>query len=178
MTHLYDALSGTPPPLEQLLEALLFVSDSPAPVATLATVTAQPIEQVEAALDSLAAALAQRGVRLLRARGGVQLVSAPACAPWIERFLGLELSSKLSAAALETLAIVAYRQPVTRADIDAIRGVNSSGTLRTLIQRELVEEAGRLDSVGNPYVYATTTAFLHYFGLGALAELPPLPNEE
>lgn len=164
--------------LAPALEAILFVADGPVELAALAQATGAPLEQVEAALASLAETLQARGLRLQASRGRAQLVTAPEHSLWIERFLGLDLSSRLSAAALETLAIVAYRQPVTRAEIDAIRGVNSTGTLRTLVQRELVEEAGRLETVGNPYLYATTPGFLQYFGLASLDVLPPLSPEE
>lgn len=167
-----------PATLSRVVEAILFVTDTPVAPAALAQATQATVEQVEAALAALEATLAERGLRLQRFRGAVQFVTAPDMAPWIERFLGLELSGKLSTAALETLAIIAYRQPITRAEIDAIRGVNSSGTLRTLIQRELVEEVGRLETVGNPYLYSTTPAFLHYFGLPSLAALPPLDPDE
>jgi len=102
------------------------------------------------------------------------LVSAPEAAPYVERFLGLSLSGKLSAAALETLAIIAYKQPITRPQIEAIRGVNSDGALRTLMSKGLIEEVGRLDSVGHPILFGTTFEFLQYFGLSSLSELPPL----
>ncbi|MDQ4077831.1 MAG: SMC-Scp complex subunit ScpB [Chloroflexota bacterium] len=164
--------------LPQIVEAILFVADTPVEIADLAKVSEASTEEVEAALAELADDLEARGLRLQRFRDQVQLVTAPQYAPWVERFLGLELSSKLSTAALETLAIIAYQQPITRAEIDAIRGVNSSGTLRTLIQRELVEEVGRLETVGNPYLYATTPTFLQYFGLSGLDELPPLSSDE
>ncbi len=167
-----------PDRLVQVLEAILFVADGPVEVSALTQATGINSTLIEGALAQLAETLAERGVRLHRPRGAAQLVTAPEHAAWIERFLGLELSSKLSAAALETLAIIAYRQPITRAEVDTIRGVNSSGTLRTLIQRELVEEAGRLETVGNPYLYATTPAFLHYFGLPSLDHLPPLPPDQ
>lgn len=164
--------------LSRALEAILFIAEGPVELSALAQATGATSSQVEAALAHLGEALHSRGLRLQLSRGRVQLVTAPEHAHWIERFLGLDLSTKLSAAALETLAIIAFRQPITRAEIDAVRGVNSSGTLRTLIQRELVEEAGRLETVGNPYLYATTPPFLQYFGLTSLEELPPLSPEE
>ena len=172
------ALSSDLARLSAALEAILFVTDTPVEITSLAEATGLPHTQVKEALDHLRESLSTRGLRLQWLHERVQLVTAPEHAGSIERFLGLELSSKLSTAALETLAIVAYRQPVTRAEIDAIRGVNSSGTLRTLIQRDLIEEAGRLDTAGNPYLYATTPAFLQHFGLTSLDELPELPAEE
>ncbi len=173
-----DELSSSPPcdpaTLGRVLEAILFVADGPTELPVLAQATGAAPAEVEAALEQLDVALAGRALRLQRFKGRVQLVTAPDCAGWVERFLGLELGSKLSAAALETLGIVAYRQPITRAEVDAVRGVNSSGTIRTLVQRELIEEVGRLETVGSPYLYATTPAFLQYFGLASLEELPAL----
>jgi segregation and condensation protein B len=105
------------------------------------------------------------------------MVTAPEATDHVRRFLGLELSGRLSPAALETLAIVAYRQPVTRAEIENIRGVNSDSVLRTLINRGLIEEQGRLEQVGRPIVYGTTFEFLQQFGLSSTDELPPLNGE-
>lgn len=166
-----------PAALSVVLEALLFVAEVPVDPETLAQALACSPETVEAGLQLLSERLAPTGLRVQRFRDRVQLVTAPEFAPFIERFLGLELSSKLSAAALETLAIIAYRQPVTRVEIDGIRGVNSGGVLRTLLARELVEEVGRLDTVGHPILYGTTFQFLRYFGLNSLDELPPLDLE-
>ena len=114
-------------------------------------------------------------MRLLRKADRVHLTTAPESATYIERFLGLDLSSRLSTAALETLAVIAYRQPLTRGDIEAIRGVNCDAVIRTLISRELVEAVGRLEQPGRPFLYGTTLQFLHYFGLESLDKLPPLP---
>lgn len=167
-----------PAALGRALEAILFVAEGPVELSALAQATGAVARQVEAALAHLGETLQERGLRLQRSRDRVQLVTAPEHAVWIERFLGLDLSAKLSAAALETLAIIAYRQPMTRPEVEAVRGVNSSGTIRTLLQRELIEEAGRLETVGNPYLYATTGLFLQYFGLASLEELPPLAPDE
>lgn len=171
--------SGLPSLAERtaLLEAILFVAEEVVPLPAIQSATGASMDDIEEALDALETHLESRGVRLQRLPRGVQLVTAPAFAPWVERFLGLELESRLSTAALETLSIVAYGQPITRAEIEAVRGVQSSGVLRTLIQRELIEEVGRLESVGHPYLYGTTPAFLQYFGLASLDELPPLEPE-
>jgi segregation and condensation protein B len=104
----------------------------------------------------------------------VQLVSAPDSARAVARFLGVQASGRLSPAALEVLAIIAYRQPLTRAQVDAIRGVDSSGTTRALLARDLIAEVGRLETVGRPILYATTPLFLQQFGLTSLADLPPM----
>lgn len=161
-----------------ILEALLFVTDEPVAVERLAQTLEVTPEVVESALGALAAGLSQRGLRLQRRGREVQLVTAPTAARYIERFLGLEDNGRLSAAALETLAIIAYRQPVTRAALEQLRGVNSEHVLRGLVARELVEEVGRLETAGRPLLYGTGFGFLRYFGLNALGELPPLPEEE
>lgn len=164
--------------LPTLLESLLFVAPAPTPVARLAQVLGLTEELLEPALAQLAAGYvdARRGLRLLRKGDRVHLTTAPEAALHIERFLGLDLSSKLSPAALETLAVIAYRQPLTRAGIEAIRGVSCDGVLRTLIARELVEPVGRLEQAGRPFLYSTTVQFLQYFGLESLNHLPPLPD--
>ena len=163
--------------LPALLESLLFVASSPTPVARLAQVLGATEEVIDAALAQLAAGYGEdnRGLRVLRKGDRVHLTTAPQAAPYIERFLGLDLSSKLSQAALETLAVIAYRQPLTRADIEAVRGVGCDGVLRTLISRELVESVGRLEQPGRPHLYGTTVQFLQYFGLESLDRLPSLP---
>lgn len=168
-----------PDRLAALVESLLFVAPEMTPVTRLAQILETTVEAVEAALAELSETLRknQRGIRIQRKGERVQLTSAPEAAPYIEKFLGLDLSSKLSPAALETLAVIAHRQPITRAEIEAVRGVNCDGVLRTLIQRELVEPVGRLEQPGRPFQYGTTAQFLQYFGLQSLADLPPLPDE-
>jgi segregation and condensation protein B len=164
--------------LPALLESLLFVAPSPIPISRLAQVLGATEESVETALTQIAEGYVEgnRGLRLLRKGDRVHLTTAPQAAPHIERLLGLDLSAKLSQAALETLAVIAYRQPLTRVEIEAIRGVGCDGVLRTLITRELVEPVGRLEQPGRPYQYGTTVPFLQYFGLESLDRLPPLPG--
>ena len=162
------------PKVIALLESLLFVADEPVPVRRLVEALEVPSDEVEAALANLRETCQQRGVRLQRAGDRVQLVSAPEAAVYIERFLGLELHSTLSQAALEALAIVAYQQPVTRAQVEAVRGVNSDGVLRTLVSKGLIEEVGRMETVGRPILYGTTFDFLQFFGLEGLEDLPDL----
>ena len=158
----------------QLIESLLFIAGEPITVAQLAHALELPADAVEAALERLGAACVERGVRVQRHGDSVQLVSAPEAAAAIERFLGVQSQPRLSTAALEALAIIAYQQPITRARVDAVRGVDSSGVIRALIARDMIAEAGRLDTVGRPILYATTEEFLRQFGLSSLAELPPL----
>ncbi len=130
-------------------------------------------------LRELDAEYGTRGLRLQWSGGGlVQLTTAAETAAAVERFLGLELTTRLSQAAVEVLAIVAYLQPATRPQIDQIRGVNSDGALRSLLSKGLIEEVGRLEKPGRPILYGTTPDFLQSFGLGALTDMPPLDDEE
>lgn len=172
----------TPPSTDQqlitIIEGLLFVAPEPVSVKHLAAAIECPVEQIEVALEQLKETCQDRGIRLQRYGERVQLVSAPELTEYIERFLGLSSSSKLSTAALETLAIVAYRQPITRPQIEAIRGVNSDGVLRTLISKGLVEEVGRLETVGHPTLFSTTFEFLRHFGLENIKDLPELELPE
>jgi len=163
--------------LKSLVESLLFVAEEPVSPGQLARALGVPEENVENALSTLAEEYRTRGVRLQRSDGRVQVVTAPEAAPHIERLLGLHVNDRLSTAALETLAIIAYQQPVTRAQIEAVRGVDCSGVLRTLLRKELITEVGRLEQAGRPILYGTTFHFLCYFGLESLDDLPPLPEK-
>jgi segregation and condensation protein B len=158
--------------LKSLVESLLFVADRPATVEDLATALQVDAEAIENALQSLDAEYRDRGIRLQRKGDRVQLVSAPEAGDKVERFLGLEISGRLSSAALETLSIVAYRQPVTRTQVEAIRGVHSDSVLRSLMRRGLIEELGRAQTVGRPILFGTTFEFLQQFGLQSLRDLP------
>lgn len=160
--------------IANLVEGLLFVASEPVSVKHLASVLDCTPAQIEAGLEQFKTGQAERGIRLQRKGNWLQLVTAPELADYIEKFLGLTFSGKFSTPALESLAIIAYRQPITRPEIDAIRGVNSDGVLRTLISKGLVEEVGRLDTVGHPALFATTFEFLRYFGLESLEQLPVL----
>jgi len=163
------------------LEALLFVAAGAVPLTQLATALDLPLRAVENHIDILETRLTSdsypHGLRIQRHHGRVQLTTSPETAADVERFLGLEATSKLSRAALETLAIIAYQQPVTRPEIDAVRGVSSDGVLKSLLSKGLVQEVGRAERPGRPIIYTTTTDFLQYFGLNSLEELPPLSIE-
>lgn len=163
--------------LIMLVESLLFVADEPVTTARLATALGVEVPEVGAALAELSQRLQRHGIRVQQKGDRVQLVTMPEAATAIERFLGLEVSPRLSTAALETLAMIAYRQPITRLQLEAVRGVNCDGVLRTLLSRGLIEEQGRLEAVGRPILYGTTFEFLQYFGLAQVAELPALPDE-
>ncbi len=160
------------------LETLLFVAPGAVTVAQLAAALEIQVRDVENALEELELQYQSRGLRLQKHGGRVQLTTAPEAASIVERFLGLEASSRLSRAALETLAIIAYQQPVTRPEVDAIRGVNSDGVLKSLLSKGLVQEVGRAERAGRPILYSTTSDFLGHFGLGSLTELPPLSTGE
>lgn len=166
-------LPVAPEDLPSLLEALLLVSPEPAAIHGLAKAAGVSVAAVENALDLMNAAR-DRGWTIVRHEGTAHLSTAPRWAEHVRHFLRIERESRLSGAALETLTLIAYRQPVTRAEVDALRGVDSSGVLATLHARGLIEIAGRLPTVGNPIQYATTMTFLQQFGLASLADLPPL----
>ncbi len=161
-------------PLSTIIEGLLFVAAEAVTVNHLAAVTRNKVRDVETALQELSYNYQQKGMRVQRHGNRVQLVTAPEITPYIEQFLGLTSTTKLSTPALETLAIVAYRQPITRPEIDAIRGVNSDGVLRTLLSRGMIEEVGRLETVGHPALFGTTFEFLRLLGLENLEQLPTL----
>jgi segregation and condensation protein B len=168
--------SDNQPDLIKLLEAILFVSPVAITPSQIATVLQVQTREVEKALDLLGYQYTGRGIRLQWHQGRVQLTTAPETAQAVEQFLGLEATSRLSRAALETLAIIAYQQPVTRPEIDSIRGVNSDGVLKSLFSKGLIDEAGRAERPGRPILYVTTSEFLSHFGLGSIEELPPLPE--
>jgi segregation and condensation protein B len=163
------------------LEALLFVASGPVTNTQLAAALEIPVRAVDEALAELEAYYINgsgRALRLQRLHGRVQLTTAPEVGGLVERFLGLEATSRLSQAALEVLSIIAYRRPVTRPQIDAIRGVNSDGALKSLLNKGLVQEVGRSSSPGRPILYTITPEFLQHFGLGSLEELPPLESNQ
>ena len=159
--------------LPALLEALLLVSPEPAQLRDLADTAGVPVAAVEAAIATLNDD-PSRGWVVIQHRSTAHISSAPRFAAYVRRFLRLDREARLSSAALETLALVAYRQPVTRAEIESLRGVDCSAVLATLYGRELIEVAGKLPTVGNPHQYVTSVAFLKQFGLRSLADLPPL----
>jgi segregation and condensation protein B len=160
--------------LEALIESLLFVADGAVPAARLAEALEVSVREIEAGLAALAESYRHRGLSLQRFRDKVQLTTAPAAASRVERFLGLAALTPLSRAALEALAIVAYQQPVTRPQIEAIRGVNSDSVIKNLLNKGLIEESGRAEGPGRPVLYSTTPEFMQHFGLAALTDLPPL----
>lgn len=163
-------------PLLRDLEALLFVSDEP--VASIVLAQALEIErrEVDELCDALARSYEERGagIVLRSVAGGWRLTTGPEAAPTVERYVLASRHTRLTKAALETLSIIAYKQPVTRHQVSSIRGVNSDGVLRALIDRGLVAEVGREEGPGRPMLYGTTPEFLERLGLPSLAALPPL----
>lgn len=164
--------------LSVLLESLLYAAGRPVTPAELASALDVPRSAVLEGLCTLRARLADRGVRLHEHDGEWQMVSAPESARAIERLAGLPAPQRLTPAAMETLSVVAYRQPVTRAQVEAVRGVDCSGVLAGLLARGLVEEVGRSEGPGRPILYGTGFEFLRLFGLESLERLPPLPEPD
>lgn len=171
--------------LKSILESLLLVSGEPVSLDQFKEVLGREAEESVGAVDKKAIASAlqalmeeyrnrDRGLQLVEISGGFQLVTRPENAPWVRRLQTVKTATKLSRPALETLSIVAYRQPVSTPEIEAVRGVDCSGVLKTLLERRLVKIVGRKDVVGKPVLYGTTQEFLQYFGLRDLSELPPL----
>lgn len=158
------------------IEAVLIVAAEPVPADVLASVTAAPIASVAVICDELAAeyAAAGRGFTVVRIAGGYQMQSAASCSEYVERFVGGRRSGRLSAAAMETLAVVAYKQPISRAQISAIRGVNADGVVRTLADQGYIAEIGRDPGPGNASLLGTTDLFLERLGFDDLDDLPSL----
>ncbi|MFV1971192.1 MAG: SMC-Scp complex subunit ScpB [Acidimicrobiia bacterium] len=160
-----------------ILEAILFVAEDPVSSAELAEVTELPRAEIETALEDLASSLgASRGVVLRNVGGGWRLYTHPDALPYLERFASTDRAKRLSAAALEALAVVAYKQPVSRGQVGEIRGVDSDRALKTLERRGLVVEIGRAPGPGQAMLYGTTDVFLEKLGVSSLADLPPLAD--
>jgi len=168
-----------PYPITQRLEALLFVASGPVTASQLADALIVDTKEVESGLKELQKALeGNHGIALQWHGGRVQLTSAPFFAEEVERFLGLEALQRLSRAAVETLAIVAYRQPISRPGIESVRGVSSDGVMKNLLAKGLIQEVGRGEGPGRPILFSTTSEFLQHFGLSSLEELPPFELPE
>jgi segregation and condensation protein B len=163
-----------------ILEALLFASDTPVETATIREVLElASMERARGLLDALATRLRDggRALQIVEVGGGFRLVTRPEVAPWLIKLARARTRQRLSRPALETLAIIAYRQPVSRPEVDAVRGVNSDAVLDNLLERRMVRIAGRKDTPGRPFLYETTREFLVAFGLRDLADLPKPEGE-
>ncbi len=173
-----DNATNTGLKIEHLIESLLFVAEGPVSLAQIAAALNTSPKQIKRALLDLESLYQDRGLQIQNLRGRVQLTTNPKAASSIEQFLGLESQQRLTSAALETLAIIAYRQPVTRPQIDGIRGVNSDSVIKNLIFKGLIEDVGRSEGPGRPILYGTTSSFLQHFGISSLKELPPINAED
>jgi segregation and condensation protein B len=172
-----EALEAAVELLQRPIEALLFVAGESLSIKQIAKLTHANESEVALALQRIEADYADRGIVLREIAGGYRFASAPAARDVVEAYL-LPPKSSLSTPALETLAIVAYMQPVTKSEIEAIRGVASDSVVSTLVDRNLIAEAGRKDVVGRPMLYKTTPEFLESFGLRSLDDLPPMELEQ
>lgn len=178
-----EADIDTPPPpadhappgelTEAQLEALLFVAERPLTRREIASLAGADRAAVDERLGDLEVSLAERGIRLVLSGDRVELATAPEAGALVARYVGAD-AVRLSPASLETLAIVAYRQPVTKSAVERIRGVDSDYTIRTLLHRRLIVELGRAEAPGRPFLYGTGFEFLERFGITSLEELPPL----
>lgn len=159
--------------IKKIIEVLIFVSDRPVSMDTLKTVLEDDPAIIKAVIDDLKAEYdsMDKGFRLIEIADGWQFVTDPKYGPWLRKLYKKQIS-KLSMPALETLAIIAYKQPVTKHDIEAIRGVNIDGVLKNLLEKSLVRICGRKETAGRPFTYGTTKEFLEYFGLGNIEDLP------
>ncbi len=161
--------------LKKTVEALIFVSQEPLTMDKIKSVLdGFPPDEVERSVAEVVAEYGstERGVQIIQTAGGYLFTTKPESDPWIRRLLQIERKSKLSSAGLETLSIIAYHQPITQAEISALRGVDSTYTLKTLLEKKLIKIVGRKKAPGNPLVYRTSEKFLVYFGLNSLDELP------
>lgn len=161
--------------LQEIIESLIFISLEPLTLEKIKSVLTEFEEkEVEQAIKELLENYMtnERGIHIIQSAGGFLFSTKPAHDSWIKRLLRVERKSKLSSAALETLSAIAYHQPVTLAEISALRGVDSTHTLKTLLQKRLVKIVGRKKSPGNPLIYRTSEKFLTYFGLNSIKDLP------
>jgi segregation and condensation protein B len=176
-----ESAGEIPAELKAVIEAAIYITDEPLSAEQIATAVEQPLEQVRILLNQLVAEYAapDRGLSIREVAGGYKMATKPEHHESIRRFVKkLQAPLKLSLAALETLAVVAYKQPITAPEIMDIRGVQGAGVLKTLLDRKLVAAAGRKDVLGKPILYKTTREFLIQFGLSSLAELPTLKEFE
>lgn len=162
--------------IKSVLEAIFFIAGEPLSIDTLKKILEMESTEIELLVRELIAeyTIKNTGLLIVEVAGGIQMVTNPACAPWVKKLLSTAVPTKLSQPSLETLAIIAYKQPIIKAEIEAIRGVNSDGVVKTLLDRRLVKILGRKEVPGRPLMYGTTKEFLQYFGLKDLLELPTL----
>lgn len=176
MTETNDSSERVFADIRPIVESLLFVNEKPVPAQELAEVLEVDKSEVERAIEALTEESRQRrsGICIIKVAGGYQMCSCPENETWIKKMYKEKNKQKLSGASLETLAIVAYKQPITRMEIEAIRGVNIDGVVRYLLRLGLIKTAGRKEVIGRPFLHVTTRTFLEYFGLNSLRDLPKL----
>jgi len=160
------------------IEALLFVASNPVTPAQISECLGVEQAEVEKTLRILSSQYAGHGISIQQYGGKYQFTTTAETAGDVEKFLGLESTTRLSRAAIETMAIIAYRQPITRPAVEAIRGVSSDGVIRSLLSRGLIQEVGRTDGPGRPILFSTTIDFLQHFGMNSLEQLPPYENDQ
>ncbi|MBP1675031.1 MAG: scpB [Bacteroidetes bacterium] len=161
---------------KSLIEALLFVSGDPVTLSVLKTTTDMPENEITQLLNELIMEYKQKdsGVLIIEIANGYQMVTNPLYSQWLKKFTNTNTSNRLSVPSLETLAIIAYKQPIIKAELEQIRGVNSDGVIKTLLDKRLIKIMGRKEVPGKPLLYGTTLEFLQYFGIKDLTELPTL----
>jgi segregation and condensation protein B len=164
--------------LQSVIDSLLFIADGPVDIRTLAKICEATADDVNEALDELAEESKSRGIRIQRTSQSAQMVSAPETAPFVQSFLGIDEHQRLSPTVLVTLTVIAYKQPVTRGEVERILRKNCEYSVMVLKARELITEVGRAEGPGRPYLYGTTFKFLEHFGLEKATDLPPLPELE
>jgi len=167
-----------PDQLKLVIESVLFVADGPVELRTLARLTEQTPEAISQATEELGATSRERGVRIQRTGQSAQMVSAPETASYVQRYLGIDENQRLSPVVLVTLTVIAYKQPVTKGEVERILRKNCEYSVMVLKARDLINEVGRADGPGRPYLYGTTFKFLEHFGLEKPEDLPPLPELE
>ncbi|MBI4827186.1 MAG: SMC-Scp complex subunit ScpB [Nitrospirae bacterium] len=165
---------------KSVLESILFIAGEPLTVETLQKILDLSREEIEGHIKELISeySLRNSGLLIVEVAEGVQMVTNPASAPWVKKLIATAIPTKLSQQSLETLSIIAYKQPIIKSEIEAVRGVNSDGVIKTLLERRLIKILGRKEVPGRPLMYATTKEFLQYFGLKDLSELPTLKDFE
>lgn len=163
---------------KSVLEAILFLSGEPLALSALQEMVELAEPELKRLMDELMHEYRERqgGLHIVEIAHGYQMVTNPECAESVKKFKSTQLSTKLSMPALETLAIIAYKQPIIRAEVEQLRGVNSDSAIRTLLEKRLIKVIGRKEAPGRPFLYGTTREFLEYFGLKDLTELPTLKD--
>jgi segregation and condensation protein B len=161
-----------------VLEVILFLSGEPVTLSTIKDVIELPEPEIKRLIDELILKYREQngGLLIVEIANGYQMVTNPEYSEWVKKFKGTQLSTKLSMPALETLSIIAYKQPIIKAEIEQLRGVNSDSAIKTLLEKRLIKVIGRKDAPGRPFLYGTTKEFLKYFGLKDLTELPTLKD--